>query len=91
MVKKAVQTSYRKVKREDRPKPVKKCKGRAKGEGTLSPLSIYIMQNLDSGLSRRELVEQYHEYDCKGKMVEHLGVITCSKCDYWEPNRATHE
>jgi|SRR5215471_9457482 len=52
-----------------------------------TPMLRYIEENQASGLSRKELVEQFHEYDCDGELVEGVGVAACTKCDYWETRR----
>lgn len=75
----------RPVKKVPKPKPVFFMPETTE-EPQTSPVSLYIAQNIDSGLSRRELVEQFHEYDCDGEMVKGLGLSVCNKCDYWEKN-----
>ena len=77
------------------PRPIKKHpkSGRAyftpeqEKDKPVNPVSVYVTQNISSGMSRRELVEQFHEYDCDGELVESLGIAACTKCDYWETRR----
>ena len=81
----------RKVKRYWKPvkkvRPVKEAPVVEDQDFKLSPQMAYIMGNADSGLSRQELVDQFHEYDCEGEEVESLGVIHCTACDWWVPIR----
>jgi hypothetical protein len=73
-------------------RPVKKHRGLPRdwkppevdlGEG-LSKLTVYLLENEASGLSRAELVEQFHEYDCEGELEDFEHIRRCTGCDYWE-------
>jgi len=80
-----VKTYYVRAVRKPRKKHPKRPPERPVAKGkTPYRLLRYIEQNSDSGLSRAELVQQFHEYDCNGKLVERVGLLACNSCDYWE-------
>jgi hypothetical protein len=56
----------------------------------LSPLTRYLEENADSGLSRQELVEQFREYDCGHPAMEVVAstskqtIRICNDCGFSE-------
>jgi hypothetical protein len=65
--------------------PLKQPKG-------LSPLAAYIEENLDTGITVPELIEQFQEYDCEHRQVTKLAVTAekittrCDDCGLVETN-----
>jgi predicted RNA-binding Zn-ribbon protein involved in translation (DUF1610 family) len=58
----------------------------------MSALTRYLMENEESGLTRKELQEQFHEYDCTSEMAVLARGVTkkiyyCPECGYIEVKR----
>lgn len=91
MPRKTVKTYYRKAQRQKprrgRRKAVQGTPFEVAPAGPLTRLAEYIEENEGRGLSRDELHEQFHEYDCGGDMVElsrspNKRIVHCEKCRY---------
>lgn len=85
MARKRVRTTYTQARStpSTRAKPVTSSSQIKEPKG-LSPLTAYIEENRDTGITVQELIEQFQEYDCEHTRIVKLAVTTekvTTRCD----------